>query len=369
MRFHFFIRQLNIGGAQSQLLDMAIYLKNEGHNVSIITIYGGGDLISRAKEADINHIVISDKKINFVSCYLRLLRIIRSNHIDHLISYSPLTSVFSILSKPFSLNMKVIWYLRNSSVDLTGGYFKNKLIYFLQSKLSKYTDLILANSMAGKEFYTFSEKLKKNIDYLPNFINTKLYKFNLTRRDKYRKFLKYDDSHVLIGIVGRVHKDKNHDFFLDIANKLLKKNLKYKFVIVGNISDRALSIKLKDKILYYGIEKSIKWIDHKNDLIDIYSSLDILISTSLTEGFSNVLAESVSCGTFTIANNVGDSKYILSEDDKLIQNNSLTSYLDACQKFDENDVFIKEKRNKWIYDNFSRIKIAHEFINKIENLK
>ena len=46
---------------------------------------------------------------------------------------------------------------------------------------------------------------------------------------------------------------------------------------------------------------------------DIYSSLDILVSSSISEGFPNVIGEAMACGVPCVATNAGDSSKIVGE--------------------------------------------------------
>ena len=369
MKIQFFIRQLNSGGAQSQLIDTAIYFKNQGHEVSILTIYGSGKYFKSALKNDIKVSILNKKNTNNFTVYFNLIKSIRSNRSQFVICYSATTSILSIFAKPFTRKVKIIWYLRNSTFDATGGLFKNRIIFLTQKIFSRYPDLILTNSILGKNFYQNSKKFMGKIEVLPNAINSEFFKFKLERRIKFRYSFKLNNDQILVAIIGRIHFHKNHKLFIQIANRLLKTNKKFKFIIVGKVIDIKLLDLLKKETIKLNIEKSFIWIDEVDDLRDIYSSIDILMLTSTTEGFPNVVAEAVSSGVYTIANNVGDCKSILSELDFLVNNNSINDFVKACQNFKTNTPFAIQKRNQWINQNFSQKEIFQKFLHKISNLK
>ena len=74
MKIQFFIRQLNSGGAQSQLIDTAIYFKNQGHEVSILTIYGSGKYFKAALKNDIKVSILNKKNTNNFIVYFNLIK-------------------------------------------------------------------------------------------------------------------------------------------------------------------------------------------------------------------------------------------------------------------------------------------------------
>jgi glycosyltransferase involved in cell wall biosynthesis len=43
----------------------------------------------------------------------------------------------------------------------------------------------------------------------------------------------------------------------------------------------------------------------------VFNALDLLVSSSITEGFSNVIAEAMACGVPCVATNVGDSAWLM----------------------------------------------------------
>jgi len=75
---------------------------------------------------------------------------------------------------------------------------------------------------------------------------------------------------------------------------------------------------VKDHATFKQVEYRLPWAKFKriqclphNDMPEMYNQADCLLSTSLSEGFPNVIAEAMSCGVPCVATDVGDSADII----------------------------------------------------------
>jgi glycosyltransferase involved in cell wall biosynthesis len=176
-------------------------------------------------------------------------------------------------------------------------------------KLSKIYNLFDAHicvSDGVKEYSKYKFNLKDNLVTIINGVtNFKLNLYKSNKKYKKRKSFKFVN-------IASITELKNHNLIVEAANVLRNKGLEnFQIYLIGNVlSDSYLSF-LKMKISKYKLNKFIKimgYIDH-NNIIDIYyNEADALLMSSLQEGCSNVILESIAIGLPYIITNVGFSK-------------------------------------------------------------
>ena len=75
---------------------------------------------------------------------------------------------------------------------------------------------------------------------------------------------------------------------------------------------------LTDYISQYDLTDNISLLGITHNLHEFYSVFDILVSSSVTEGFPNVLAEAMACEIPCVSTDVGDAALIIGNTGKLV---------------------------------------------------
>ena len=80
------------------------------------------------------------------------------------------------------------------------------------------------------------------------------------------------------------------------------------------------------------LEKNIKLLGNRNDISQIMNAIDVNILCSKSEGFPNVIVESMACGTPCIVTNVGDSAYIVGKTGWVVPSQNSKKLATAIEK-------------------------------------
>ena len=106
----------------------------------------------------------------------------------------------------------------------------------------------------------------------------------------------------LIGLVGRLSMEKGVDIFLIAAALVLKQLPNAKFVVVGDGPDRAKLDALIDEL---GIRHSVRMLGRRDDMPAVYASLDLMVSSSRSEGLPIAILEGMASRLPLVATPVG----------------------------------------------------------------
>lgn len=316
MKLLFFLETLETGGAQRQIAVLAKGLANRGHSISIAVMFSGGSIYNEIKETNAVNIVTlwSAKNRFFVIRIFQLAlapfllrRFLRKK--DCLYSMLDSANFIAWLATRLKKRMTLIWGIRSSNME---GFWKMALFDKLCAWLSPTVKLVIANSFAGLKELRKRGYRSKQMLAIPNGIDTDRFVFDNESRRRIRDELGVSAKTPLVGVVGRINEMKGYSTFLDAAAQVSANNQHVRYVCVGSGSENYENelYSLADKL---GLHRKLMWLGDRADVSDIYSALDILVSPSFGEGFSNVIGEAMACGVPCIATDVGDSATIVGD--------------------------------------------------------
>lgn len=125
---------------------------------------------------------------------------------------------------------------------------------------------------------------------------------NVERRNNLKKEFGFSDKHILIGNIAALAPHKDYNTFLRTAEILARNNSGYRFVIVGegserkNIENEINSRNLTDKVVLAGFRKNIP---------ELIKELDVLLLTSKTEGLGTSILDAFAGGLPVVATRTG----------------------------------------------------------------
>lgn len=145
-------------------------------------------------------------------------------HIDN--SYNGF--LYGIISKIFSRKSKIIFHSHNAAIS---GKIKNILHIFFKPFFSILGDEYCSCSTEAAK-WMYPKKIVDRVEFIENGVNITDFIFNEDIRNNYRNNMNLNNDYV-IGHIGRFVEQKNHEFLIDIFDKVHKKDSKTKLLLVG----------------------------------------------------------------------------------------------------------------------------------------
>lgn len=303
MKILCFIDYLGSGGAQRQLVNLALGLKRKGHSVSFL-IYHHADFYSPIlKENDINI-----KRISASSYYRRVVlcrKYIRSNNFNAVISFLETPSLISELSVFPSKKWKLIVSERSSNPKILST-IRGRFFRFFHF----FADYIVSNSHTNREMVKKANpflKKRKNITIY------NIYDFNLLDPKKYHRS-EINDGKFHILVAASHQKLKNFEN-LALAISLLENHYKRRLVIdwYGNQELNCYRDNLKI-VSDLNLHENIKFYPPTLDIYQKMIDADAVGLFSIYEGLSNTICEAMCLGRPVITTDVSDNREILGND-------------------------------------------------------
>lgn len=306
------ITGLGSGGAEAMLHKLLSRTEGEHFSSSVISLLHENALERRVSDLGVPvyklELRSARTSLNGVARLCRLARQIQPTIIQ---GWMPHGNLAGLLAKTALFNgVPLVWGVRQSLYDLGYETPATARLIRLCAKFSRLPRAIVYNSHTGRLHHESLGFFRDRGTVIPNGFDVELFVPSLDSRGSLRKELEVGENNRLVGIVGRFHPMKDHLTFIRAATSVLKRHPECRFVMVGPDMDwhnKELTSCLQDAEL----SDATYLLGIRDDIPRINAALDIAVSSSFTEAFSNVIGEAMSCGVPCVATDVGDSALLL----------------------------------------------------------
>ena len=288
------ITGLRMGGAENQVCDLADKLHELGNEVMIISLLKGVEVKPKNLEIQLEELNVN--AYNIPRCIVEFISRIRlfkpdvvHSHLFHAIVFSRISRLFVAIPKLISTHhgMRETTSFRRS-------------IFKITDFLDNFSTAVSAK--AAKSFASSNSKASSGVKIVYNGIDLVRFKFSEEKRVELRTKLEIAVETKVILAVGRLVWEKDYTNLID------------SFVIAsGEISGLSLMIigdgPMREELVYYveqlNIASRVKFLGKRTDTDELYNIADIVVSSSVREGFGLVLVEAMACERSVVATNCG----------------------------------------------------------------
>jgi glycosyltransferase involved in cell wall biosynthesis len=299
---------LGVGGAEQQLLELVKGMDKSRFKPFVVTLYPGGELYEEIQQIpDVEIATVNRKgKLDFL-VLSRMFSLLRRNKIDIIQPFSTPAALFGLLSALVNLTPVKIMTERGGfrAGNSLGFQFYQKM----QDYLTRFTNLVVANSEAGKDYLISRGIDPARIKVIYNGINIKRLVPDLKKVEQIMNQMNVPENGKVIGMVASFFPDKDHSMFIKGAKIIHQSVPQTKFALLG---EGPLRPSMESMVKEYGLESAFIFFGSQRDIASYISCFNIsCLCADDSEGCSNVILESMALGKPVVATDGGGNRELV----------------------------------------------------------
>jgi len=327
-KFLFVIDNLSTGGAQRQMVNLAVGLVERGHKVEIFC-YAPGDLLAKPLAEVGVPIHWHIKRSRFSTDVIFALgKLIRSGRFNLVLSFLNTPNFYALLAGRLLTWPRVPVIASERFCDLPQGV--SRMDRFVRG-FYRFASHVVANSHHQRiNLQNHHPWLKERLSTIYNGYDLNV--FSPAGAEP-------DNQPLKILCIASVSRYKNGLCLVEALNILRRKDgLIFSVDWIGQrvmMGERLQYLnEMKQAIERYGLEDHWQWLDQRSDIVEQLHQHDVLVHPSFGEGLPNVVCEALSCARPVIVSNTLDHAQLVQD--------GVSGFLFDCH--DPGDLAAKLKR-------------------------
>jgi len=305
----YIITQKDCGGAQKNVLDLALGMENR-YQIKVAAGPDGGNWLFEELEKNkipavgLNRLHRAINPINdFLACQ-EIKQLLRREKPDVLHLHSSKAGLIGSLAAALSGQKIKVIYTSHGAAFAGSHSLLNKKIFLLAEKISaRWKHKIICVSNKEKNVWLENRAASPNkLTVIVNGINPSLANFLEKNQAREELLIKIPPTDKLIGCLANFYPDKGLSFLVDAVDLVCRKRTDVRFAIIGdgserkNLEEKIKNKQLKDKIILTGqIPDASRYL----------RAFDLYVQPSIKEGFGYTILEALTAELPVVSTDVG----------------------------------------------------------------
>lgn len=347
-RIAFVTSGLARGGAEAQLVYLTKELVRRGHAVAIYTLNHELDRLPELADSGVE-VKIDQKRMKLdIALLFRLRAFIRSFQADLIQGFLYDGNLYGCLAGCLTRTSTLI-------SERSDNYQLNRFQWVGKHLIRKLTNGLIANSHTGA---IFAQRL---YGLAPNRVHTVWNGIDLDIINKRMADCREDFKQLFFGptlvrvavMVGNIRQPKDYILALDVAAALCDRAPDWRVLFLGDDNRDTGNYKQKVHALHQSLpcRERIIFAGRRSDAIEIISQCDVLYSTSVREGFPNVVLEAMSVGVPVVSTEFSDIRQILPLDWQVIAHRDSARMANAIERAFREKNTLRLTQREWVKEN------------------
>lgn len=282
-----FTRCIGAGGTEKVIFQLCKALKETNNNVIVCAATGEG--VDTLKKMGVEYIQIPDIQKKSPKVFKEVLntivKTIDEQHIEIVHTHHRMAAMYMVFIKRMR-KVKTLNTIHNTFDDkktLTRIAFNNTFNIAVGSSVA--TNMINDYRINSRKIDTIYNAIDND-----NVIDEKNQTVDSLKNDYF-----------LVGNIGRINTQKGFEYFVDAAEIIKKSSLPIKMLIIG---DGILRKEIEEMVHTRHLEDVVYFLGFQTNILSLISQMDLIVLSSLWEGFPLTPIETFSMGKTIVATDV-----------------------------------------------------------------
>lgn len=348
MRVLFVINSLVYGGAETQVIALSRALAERGHEVFIHTL--SDDNPRHAELVDSSVCVIADRKRRRFdpALVLRMRRAINELRPDIVHGFLLEGNLYARLAA-LKTGVPALNSERNDNYHIP---MQHRLALILTRRMAAG---VVANTYAGGRFAQRAFRLPpEQVDVVWNGVKVPADGREGESAESIKKTFFPDTPAIkLASVVAMLRPQKDHELALRVAQELIQRDRSWRFLFVGDSLPHTRDYKeriyrLRQEL---GLEEFVQFAGLRSDVPDIVRQSNVLLSTSIHEGFPNVVIEAMAVRTPVVSTQYSDITLILPNPWQVVESRDAAQLATAVMRANAERSQVVTQQEEWLQMN------------------
>jgi len=300
LRVLFLIDELDIGGTEQQLLELVKRLDRARYD-PVVCCFRPGRVAREIEGAGVPVLVVRKRARVDPGLVLALTRLLRRQRIAMVQTYLFTANTWGRLAAILARVPVIVSSERN--VDIWEERYKRTA----GRLLDRWTRLTIANSQAVERYLVSRGLPAEKVRVVYNGVDTARFD-GAAASEATRTELGIPLHHTVVGHLARLEPQKDPGTFLEAAAAVCARTAAVSFLVVGG---GTLEGALKGAARERGLQDRMIFTGPRRDVPRLLAACDLSVLSSVKEGMSNTVLESMAAGKPTVATRVGGNPELI----------------------------------------------------------
>lgn len=360
-----------IGGTEIMLCKLLSAYDHAKYDMSVISLLGLSDFSEKIKKLGVPIYCINFKK-NFLFNFglFKLIYHLRKKSPDIVQTWMYNADLIGGIAAKLAGIKLIVWNVR-CCVDAHLRIFTKCIASCCTFVSGLIPKVIVCCANSAKSSHVAFGYVKQKMVVIPNGFDLQDFFYDNDVVAQLRMEFGLQDSHFFVGNLGRFAPEKDCSTFLLAAQIVCQKRDDVMFLFAGRGLDNN-NDKLKQNLNNLGLVNKVRLFGEINYPKNFLNVLDLFVSSSVTEGFPNVIGEAMACELPCVVTDAGDSADIVGDVGYVVPSRSPEQLAQAILKFivmvDDQRKLIGKKSRKRVQDLYSLNKVVDQYQNLYSGL-